>query len=560
MRLVFDIEANGLYWDVTEVYCIVAYDVDSKKLYKFTPDTLKEGVKFILSADTLIGHNITVYDIPVLEKLYQEKYTGKILDTLIVSRLMYPDIRQHPFGGNGLKNWGQYLGNDKIDFDDWSHYSEEMLTYCVQDVKLNYDILLAQKEFIKDFQKVITFETLVAQICFKQHLNGFGYELTKGIDLEQTLAIERASYLDELQTIFPDKVQERWSDKTGKQLKSKITAFNPQSNLQVYERLIEKYPRIKSKIPSTEKGNPQIDSITLHDLVNADVMEASKILRYRDNLKLEGQIKDWNDKATKSRDKRIHGEVNTQGAGTGRCTHANPNVAQVAKDKRMRALWVPGIPNYVQVGCDLSGLELRMLAHYMHKHDNGKYADVILNGDVHTMNQEAAGLSTRDQAKTFIYGFLYGAGDAKIGTIVGGSRNKGRELKDKFLAKLPALKKVIEEVRWSFLERGEVQLPDGRWVRCRSEHAALNTMLQGAGAIVSKYWMVVANLRLKAYKDKVLQMAYVHDELQFAVHKSVAKEVCKVLEEASLEAGERLGIKMPLHSEACIGLNWQETH
>ena len=201
-----------------------------------------------------------------------------------------------------------------------------------------------------------------------------------------------------------------------------------------------------------------------------------------------------------------------------------------------------------------------MLAHYMHKHDNGKYADVILNGDVHTMNQEAAGLSTRDQAKTFIYGFLYGAGDAKIGTIVGGSRNKGRELKDKFLAKLPALKKVIEEVRWSFLERGEVQLPDGRWVRCRSEHAALNTMLQGAGAIVSKYWMVVANLRLKAYKDKVLQMAYVHDELQFAVHKSVAKEVCKVLEEASLEAGERLGIKMPLHSEACIGLNWQETH
>ena len=207
MRLVFDIEANGLYWDVTEVYCIVAYDVDSKKLYKFTPDTLKEGVKFILSADTLIGHNITVYDIPVLEKLYQEKYTGKILDTLIVSRLMYPDIRQHPFGGNGLKNWGQHLGNDKIDFDDWSHYSEEMLTYCVQDVKLNYDILLAQKEFIKDFQKVITFETLVAQICFKQHLNGFGYELTKGIDLEQTLAIERASYLDELQTIFPDKIQ-----------------------------------------------------------------------------------------------------------------------------------------------------------------------------------------------------------------------------------------------------------------------------------------------------------------------------------------------------------------
>ncbi len=560
MRLVFDIEANGLYWDVTEVYCLVAYDVDSKKLYKFTPDTIEDGINLLRKATTLIGHNITTYDIPVIEKLYKTKLNGNILDTLIVSRLMYPDIRQHPFGGNGLKNWGQHLNNDKIEFEDWSHFSNEMLTYCVQDVMLNYDILQAQKEFIKDNDKIIKFETLVAQVCFKQHVNGFGYNLNEGVDLEQILAIERATYLDELQTIFPDKIEERWSEKTGKQLKSKITTFNPQSNLQVHQRFIEKYRGIDKSIPRTEKGNPQIDSVVLKELSQKGIKEANKILRYRDNLKLEGQIKDWNDKASKSFDNRIHGEVNTQGAGTGRCTHANPNVAQVAKDKRMRALWIPGVDNYVQVGCDLSGLELRMLAHYMHKHDNGAYADVILNGDVHTMNQKAAGLSTRDQAKTFIYGFLYGAGDAKIGTIVGGSRNKGKELKDKFLAKLPALKKVIEEVQWSFLERGEVQLPDGRWVRCRSEHAALNTMLQGAGAIVSKYWMVVANLRLQHLGSKVLQMAYVHDELQFAVHKDVAKEVCTILEAASLEAGERLGIKMPIHSEACIGSTWQETH
>lgn len=560
MRLVFDIEANGLYWDVSEIYCLVAYDIDTKEVYKFTPDTIKEGIDLISKAKTLIGHNINAYDLPVIEKLYGVTFTGSVLDTLIVSRLMYPDIRQHPFGGNGLKNWGTHLGNNKIDFEDWSCYSEEMLTYCVQDVMLNYDIMVAQKPYIKDNEKIIRFETLVSTVCFKQHLNGFGYSFNDGVDLEQTLAIERASYLDDLQTIFPDTIEERWSDKTGKQLKSKITAFNPQSNLQVHSRFITKYPKVINKIPSTDKGNPQIDSVVLKDLSAWGIPEASKILTYRDNLKLEGQLKDWNDRASKSPDKRIHGEVNTQGAGTGRCTHANPNVAQVAKDKRMRALWIPGVKDYVQVGCDLSGLELRMLAHYMFKHDDGKYADVILNGDVHTMNQEAAGLSTRDQAKTFIYGFLYGAGDSKIGTIVGGSRNKGRELKEKFLATLPALKKVIEEVQWSFLERGEVQLPDGRWVRCRSEHAALNTMLQGAGAIVSKYWMVIANLRLQHLGSKVFQMAYVHDELQYAAHKDVAEEVCKILEAASLEAGERLGIKMPVHSEACIGSNWQETH
>lgn len=560
MRLVFDIEANGLYWDVTEVYCIVAYDIDSSKVWKFTPDNLKEGVDFLMSAKTLIGHNIICYDIPVLEKLYNVKFTGNILDTLVVSRLMYPDVRQHPFGGNGLKNWGEHLGNYKIDFDDWSHYSPTMLEYCVQDVMLNANILDAQLEFIKDFKKVVQFETKVSQICFQQQLDGFGYCLDTGVNLEQTLAVERAGYLDELQQIFPQNIEERWSDKTGKQLKSKITPFNPQSNKQVFERITEKYPKIQRHIPKTDKGNPQIDSIVLKDLINRDVTEAAKILRYRDNLKLEGQVKDWNDKAFRSPDKRIHGEVNTQGAGTGRCTHANPNVAQVAKDKRMRSLWYPGLQDYVQVGCDLSGLELRMLAHYMHEHDNGDYADVILNGDVHTKNQKAAGLGTRDQAKTFIYGFLYGAGDAKIGTIVGGSRNKGRELKEKFLAQLPALKKVIEQVQWSFLERGEVKLPDSRWVKCRSEHAALNTMLQGAGAVVSKYWMVVANARLAHLGKKVIQMAYVHDELQFAVHKSVAKDVCKILEASSLEAGQRLDINMPIHSEACIGSNWQETH
>ena len=174
---------------------------------------------------------------------------------------------------------------------------------------------------------------------------------------------------------------------------------------------VDKYSHLSKHIPRTDKGNPQVDSVVLNKLDEMGIEEASRDSKVSRQPKAQGQIKDWNDKATKSKDGRIHGEVNTQGAGTGRCTHANPNVAQVAKDKRMRALWIPGIDNYVQVGCDLSGLELRMLAHYMHEYDGGDYANVILNGDVHTMNQKAAGLVTRDQAKTFIYGFLYGAGD-----------------------------------------------------------------------------------------------------------------------------------------------------
>ena len=561
MRLVFDIEADGLYWNVTEVYCIVAYDIETGAVHKFTPENILEGVELIFSAKTLIGHNILKYDIPVLEKLYSKKFTGKIVDTLIVSRLMYPDVRQHPMGGNGLKHWGQFLGNDKISFDDWSHYSEEMLEYCVQDVMLNFDIAKYQASYYKENEKIVRFEHEVAAVCFEQEQNGFGYDLQAGEALEQAMLVERAELLDNLRTIFPDKVEERWSQKTGKQLKSKVTPFNPQSGKQVYERLVEKYPKIKKLIEFSEAGNPQMDSVVLTELFEKHgVKEAGDIMAYRDNLKLHGQVTDWNERATNSPDGRIHGEVNTQGAGSGRCTHANPNVAQVAGDKRLRALWCPGLKDYVQVGVDLSGLELRMLAHYMAPHDNGAYANEILNGDIHTTNQEAAGLPTRNDAKKFIYSFLYGAGDRKIGDDLGFSAGKAKELKQTFLKTLPALSKVIDEVHWSFHDGGTVELPDGRWVQCRTEHAALNTKLQGAGAIVSKYWMVVAARRLKEAGIRYKQMAYVHDEVQYAVHKDDAERACKIITDASLEAGDRLGIKMPIHSEANIGENWRDCH
>jgi DNA polymerase I-like protein with 3'-5' exonuclease and polymerase domains len=188
------------------------------------------------------------------------------------------------------------------------------------------------------------------------------------------------------------------------------------------------------------------------------------------------------------------------------------------------------------------------------------YANEILNGDIHTTNQEAAGLPTRNDAKKFIYSFLYGAGDRKIGDDLGFSAGKAKELKQTFLQTLPALSKVIDEVHWSFHDGGTVELPDGRWVQCRTEHAALNTKLQGAGAIVSKYWMVVAARRLKEAGIRYMQMAYVHDEVQYAVHKDDAERACKIITDASLEAGDRLGIKMPIHSEADIGENWRDCH
>jgi DNA polymerase I-like protein with 3'-5' exonuclease and polymerase domains len=233
----------------------------------------------------------------------------------------------------------------------------------------------------------------------------------------------------------------------------------------------------------------------------------------------------------------------------------------VSGDHRARELWIPH-DGEVLLGSDLSGLELRMLAHYMAPYDKGAYADVILNGDIHTHNQQKAGLPTRNNAKTFIYGFLYGAGDAKIGKIIEGSSKQGAALKEKFLRELPALAKVKQDVEFQVAKRSAVKLVDGRYAPVRSAHAALNTLLQGSGAVVSKYWMILANTRLRERfgANVVKQLAYVHDELQFSCPSAIAEEAGKIVTNAAIEAGTRLAIAMPINAEYKIGNNWSQTH
>ena len=216
----------------------------------------------------------------------------------------------------------------------------------------------------------------------------------------------------------------------------------------------------------------------------------------------------------------------------------------------------------VLVGCDASGLELRMLAHYMK--DNG-YVRTVCEGsskdgtDVHTVNQRAAGLASRDNAKTFIYAFLYGAGDAKIGSIVGGSARDGTKLKAKFLQQTPALAKLIERVKKQ-AAKGWVPGLDGRRIWVRSEHAALNSLLQGAGAIVMKKALVLFDNKVKANKWPVKYVANVHDEFQLECPKEIAEEVGKAAKLSIVEAGEVFQLRCPLDGEYKIGRNWRETH
>jgi len=291
---------------------------------------------------------------------------------------------------------------------------------------------------------------------------------------------------------------------------------------------------------------------------------ATLIRNYLMLQKRVAQIESWLE-AVKD-DGRVHGKVITNGAVTGRMTHSGPNMAQIPNagsvyGHKCRECWSVEDGN-VLVGCDASGLELRMLAHYMKDDD---YVRTVTEGsskdgtDVHTVNQRAAGLATRDSAKTFIYAFLYGAGDAKIGSIVGGTAKDGERLKRKFLQQTPALASLLKRVA-SQSSKGWVPGLDGRRIWVRSEHAALNSLLQGAGAIVMKKALCIFYDKIKANKWPVKLVANVHDEFQFECPPEIAEEAGKAARMSIIEAGEYFKLRCPLDGEYKIGKSWKETH
>jgi len=552
-----NIEKKGIAKrECTKVWCVGTKDYKDSKPRLWTQDQLTELVLYLGKFDVLVGHNIYGYDLPILVRLLGLPLPRLVVDTLIVSRLMFPDRNDHKLGGNSLENWGKFLKFPKMDYTgDWSNYTEEMGRYCLNDVILSEHIYEYQLPFIITNKALVKFEHQVTHVLFKQVETGFGYNLKLGDDLLESLILEKVEIEDNMREVFPDKIHVRYSEKTGKPLKNKIEVFNPGSRVQIAERLEEKYGWVA---PTTDKGNPKVDEEVLSKL---KYDEAKTLVKYFDIVKLISQVEDWNLRAFASRDHRIHGSINPQGAATGRCTHSQPNVAQVSSDPRVRSLWFPDIDGYVQVGSDLKGLELRMLAHYMAKYDSGNYASVLINGDIHSHNQEAAGLLNRDLAKSFIYAYLYGASNVKLSKVLGCSAANAEKLRKKFQKEIPALSKVQEQVRYQFLKYGSVELPDGRSIPVRKEHAALNTLLQGAGAIVSKLWMVIADEQLSAkYGNKVYQMAYVHDEIQYAAPKDIADDVGMIIKDSANKAGVRLNLNIPIDAEYTIGLNWNDTH
>ena len=563
-KLFLDIETpifiNGIL--PNKIWCLVTI-CDKGNTVHYTADDIHKFQNVAINYSEFIGHNIIGFDAPVIKKVLGVDLLkiGKVTDTIILSRLFNP-VRE---GGHSLKAFGLKFGYKKFDFNDFSKFSQEMLRYCIRDVKLLIQVYtLLNRQGVNFSKESIELEHEVAKIIEQQVSNGFLLDQEKA----HLLLARLQQRIDEVQTrvretFTPLKIEETFTPKVNNKergyvkgvpfTKVKYQEFNLGSRQQIGERLINLGWKPKK---FTDKGHVIVDEKVLSEI--KDIPEAELIKEFLLLQKRLAMIESWIEAVRE--DGRVHGKVITNGAITSRMSHSSPNMAQIPAvyspyGKDCRELWV--VPSgYKLVGVDASGLELRILSHYL---KDKEYINVVINGDIHSTNQTLAGLETRDIAKTFIYAFIYGAGNKKLGTICGRSESYGRTIKDRFLKRLPSLAKLRTRVD-NAVKKGYLKGLDQRKLIIRQKHSALNTLIQGGGAIAMKKALVILSNYILTYKIDAIPVVNVHDEFQYQVKEEQADRFGILAVKSIVDAGDQLGLRCSLNGEYKIGNNWKETH
>ena len=601
LDLIVDIETDGLLPNVTKIHCIgmsVVGDEAGQVFANQEPyDCFDDALEIMSSAKSITGHNIIGYDLPVLKKILgwiPTKHT-EIIDTLVLSRLCHTNLYEIDakersidskiYGSHSLKAWGQRIGVLKKTLgtqedDVWNKFTPVMADYCVQDVsvtthlKYHFDNL----EYAKD---AIDLEHEFAQVIQRQVEYGYAFDVDKGRDLYVKLLKRQEELGSALRSSYGtwfvsegEMTPKVSSIKRGTSVgavynKIKQIEFNPNSRDHIARCLIKQGWKPTEFTPS---GKPKIDEAVLSKLQLPNCKELKEHFLISKRI---SQLAEGNHAWLKlERNGRIYGGVNTNGAVTGRCTHSSPNLAQVPASYSSYGIDCRRLfrasKGHLLVGCDADGLELRALAGYLKKYDGGRYAEAAVSGqksegsDIHSINQKVLGISSRDVAKTFFYAFIYGAGDSKLGTILGGGTGKGRGARKKFLEGVAGLLDLTTRVKQIYRRRGHLIGLDGRRLHIRSEHSALNTLLQSAGAVLMKKALVLLDERLKfvGYKEgKDYEfVANIHDEFQIEVNSKYARDIAQHATESIHRAGQYYEFGCPLSGTAKVGRNWAETH
>ena len=549
---IVDIETDTL--EANLIHCIAARNYETNEVKTWVGNECREFAPWSKAIDTFIMHNGISFDAPILNRLTGSSIRpSQVRDTLIESQLFNP-IRE---GGHSLEAWGKRLKFFKGEHNDFTTFSKDMLQYCERDTELTGRMAsVLSKEGSTFSSRSYDLERKIRLIIDQQQNNGFSFNIREAMLLLSQLEDEQHELERTAQEMFkPTEVKLK--------TKTKYIPFNIASRKQIAERLMELNwkPKQFGKEIELKDGSVKKNVVVSEEILDKiNMKEAKMFSRYFLLQKRTGLLKSWIQACDE--DERVRGRVLTLKTVTGRMAHHSPNMAQVPAiyspyGKECRELWTVSNPDtHVLVGTDASSLELRCLAHYL---DVDKYTDEVVNGDIHTANQKAVGLPTRDQAKTFIYAFLYGAGAAKIGKLVGTGTTEGQLLIDRFLTNMPTLARLRTWVQEAS-KKGTIKALDGRRLQIRYSHASLNTLIQGAGAIICKQWLVQMDQHIRKSGIDAKLVASVHDEYQFEVAKTDTNKFGKITKEAMLETATILDMKCPLDCEYKAGLTWADTH
>ena len=618
-RLLFDCETNGLLKEVTTVHCIGIIDVDSGEQFAFGPDKIDEALEMLYQCDEIIGHNIKDFDIRALWKVkrWSPRPGCRISDTLVISRLIHADLKREDakrtdypsklIGSHGLKAWGIRLGEPKDEYglDEhgkpipgcWDEFNEEMFLYMQQDCRTNLRLLkylkpweypsvpLALEHRVQDLTLLITeagwpFDTKRAQALYQT--------LVQRRDaLEKHLVDTFGSWQEVASILIPKRNNKTRGYTAGVPVtKYKTVTFNPGSR-----------PHIEKKLKDfgweplllTPSGRAQVDESELSKIDTNAIPEAKELIEYLLVQKRLGQIGDGDNGWLRVVDDKglIHGRYNPMGTNTGRAAHYSPNLGQVPKvsapyGSECRACFT--VPKgWGLVGADLSGAQLRCLAHMVAHYDGGKYAEVVLNGDIHWYHAKAIlGLPDdllfdkhnsqhvdwRDKSKTTIYAFLFGAQAKKLGKVWGRDVAYGKQVMHRLEVRVHGLGKIRTKIKQALAGRSSLKGLDGRLIPIRSPHSALNAVIQNYEAVLCKTWICDAYDEMLAsgfewgWSGDFVFVGWIHDELQVAVRDvdDNIERAKKIITNAASNSGTPYNFKVRLDSEAKVGVNWEETH
>ncbi len=410
----------------------------------------------------------------------------------------------------------------------------------------------------------VKLEHQVAKILTQQEIHGWYFDERSARELESALRTEYEKTTELLRhrhpyvegpRFCPKRTNKRTGYVEGAPL-TKLKELNPTSRDHIAWILQTHYGW--TPLLTTSTGKPVIDETVLKDIGKGIALQFLTLLDLTKKLGMISEgVNAWQKLVTTS--SRIHHHCSVA-TSTFRCAHRKPNLAQVPSDERFRRLFRAS-PNLVMVGADLAGIELRMLAHYLARYDGGRYAKILIEGDIHQTNADKIGI-TRSQVKTVTYAFLYGAGDTKIGHSYDKqlsddkAREKGKEIRKAYVDAIPGLKELLEGVQKAG-ERGYLFGLDHRRILVDSRHKSLNYLLQGSAAIIAKRWMVLTHEILPRHTH---QLAFVHDELQFETKEENVNDLKFTLEYSAARAGEYYKMRIPVAAESKSGTNWSEVH